>query len=84
MVAIKMKKMNPEYSISDSSKGPESFEKIIGVEHCGLVGTVQVRVALNENGTCSISIGTGTMALSRELTNDLKEILNPDSVSLAS
>jgi hypothetical protein len=57
---------------------------VIGETHSGYIGSVEVCVTVMKNGSMSIAIGKGVIALSPELTNDLKEILNPDSVSLAS
>ena len=83
--AITLRRPNPKYSSSDSSTGPEYEEKVVGIEHIGMVGSVQVKVAVMENETMSLTIGNMTLALSPDLLKDLKELLKEEApVSLAS
>lgn len=56
--------------------------KPAGIEHRGFIGFIPVAVCSMNNGTVGIRIGGNAIGLSPEFTQDLKKILDANSVSV--
>lgn len=75
--------------VVDSKDGVKEMETVVGIQHYGRVGEVEIVVTVmgadqGKPESVSIRIGTTVVGLQADLLADVLEILKANSISLAS